>query len=1156
MNFKSNAAYKAWLAYGHASGEFAKTPGHQPVSIKGKSKTVEHALGGELGDPETSPLNAYEVSYGDLPPELERYMSMPGVNPTKVMEWFNLGLAEPQTYNQAKLLAEAVGYNSEQAKVVAAQWQMESGGGSKLSSPYNYFGIKSHNEDVRQRLLERGIDVSTGKEAKTSEYKDGKKAPQKSSFMEFNNAFEGFAAHKAFLETNPRYAKALSTENAKDFAVGLEKAGYATAPNYGTTLYQNYIAPKEKNPKAGDSRPKSLGETKSEKIKPFTQDTAPRAEVEKLPLLPPQRLEVETPINLEPTITSGMYGSMPYEAKVEPTKAIPMDAPAGFFSSGKTMFNYGGLMNNYRQGGFNNPGFNALPPEVQNKIKARTFAAGGPMAGPLTEFNTGGTHEENPLGGIPQGVAPDGKVNLVEQGETKLDSANYIFSDKLKVSKEIAEQFNLPSKSVGKTFSEVSKSLNLPKSRRENDTIENNYKEKMLDELVKAQELHKQEEMAKDFAIMAEKYPEQMAAMMQAQQPQMAPSVPGEVMAAGINPAQEAPSPEAIPSSQLPMSYGGSLYGCGGKMYAPGGWLEENQGAVSGAAQGFLSGAATGAAMGAATGPLAFLGAPAGALIGGTISAFAQGRKGAQEDEARADAKLAEQNAQYAQSAANPNVGVATAGMPVTPMPGTAPMYPNYQANVARNGGTLPSYHQYPQSSEAQFANNAGPMGQPLTNLYAPGGSLESPMPPDNAPAGTPFNIADRNSWIGSYTSIPMGHDLSLPLSSLPGIGSTISSGLATPNYKTVGDYVTAAENWERSSRTGLSPGPISFITAPSTTTISSGTPSVPSKAYFIKGPNDENKWVDEAIYNAHKGVKTTMPLDESGYPVMPGTGGQRYTDYDKSPSGVPAYNRAGYTFAMGGHMYDGVTEPTNQMFTSLQPSPYLPGQEDLPVPYGPQNNPSVTTNTSGNSGNYGVNTSLTDTKQDLSVTGTPLQTLSQLAPIAYNTYQALKKPQSYKPSDFYTLQEAIRPDYGQAYNEAKNTYAQMMKNAAQTGLSGGARAAYMANTAFERNRAMGQVAMAEENAYREDMARVRAANAQAQTEGKKLALQTNWAMQAAKQEHFKEALNQFKAIQESQLANKLATNYAIMGAPDISKFKNIGYTPYLESLFNRQKQG
>jgi len=42
MNFKSKVGYKRWLAYGHMHGDFAKVPGNQPVSIKGKSHDVEH----------------------------------------------------------------------------------------------------------------------------------------------------------------------------------------------------------------------------------------------------------------------------------------------------------------------------------------------------------------------------------------------------------------------------------------------------------------------------------------------------------------------------------------------------------------------------------------------------------------------------------------------------------------------------------------------------------------------------------------------------------------------------------------------------------------------------------------------------------------------------------------------------------------------------------------------------------------------------------------------------------------------------------------------------------------------------------------------------------------------------------------------------------
>jgi len=88
----------------------------------------------------------------------------------------------------------------------------------------------------------------------------------------------------------------------------------------------------------------------------------------------------------------------------------------------------------------------------------RSFAAGGAMPmEQLTEFNEGGRHEENSLGGIPQGMNPDGQMNLVEEGETKFDAENYIYSDTLKVDKELAEAFNLSPKMVGKTFADASK---------------------------------------------------------------------------------------------------------------------------------------------------------------------------------------------------------------------------------------------------------------------------------------------------------------------------------------------------------------------------------------------------------------------------------------------------------------------------------------------------------------------------------------------------------------------------------------------------------------------------------------------------------------------------------------------------------------------------
>jgi hypothetical protein len=298
----------------------------------------------------------------DPPVGASKYLSLPGVNKAKAMQWFSLGIQEPQTYNQARLLAEAVGYSPEQSKVVAAQWQLESSGGSRIPSAYNYFGIKAFNESVRNRLKERGIEVGVGKEAQT--------AKDKAKFMEFSNAFEGFAAHKAFLETNKRYANALGTTTAKDFAFGLSDAGYAE-PNYGNKLYKEFILPKEKNPKSGDVRPKNFGPTRSSKLKPsapvategtFGEDAMTIGEIQNLPLLAPQQIQYEIPVDINPMQTKAQADFETFSQKVKPTEAVDFDAPKGWFGSGKTMFRQGGGIN--------------IDPANRGKFTAKANAAG------------------------------------------------------------------------------------------------------------------------------------------------------------------------------------------------------------------------------------------------------------------------------------------------------------------------------------------------------------------------------------------------------------------------------------------------------------------------------------------------------------------------------------------------------------------------------------------------------------------------------------------------------------------------------------------------------------------------------------------------------------------------------------------------------------
>ena len=106
--------------------------------------------------------------------------------------------------------------------------------------------------------------------------------------------------------------------------------------------------------------------------------------------------------------------------------------------------------------------------------------------GSLVEFKNGGSHEENPFGGIPQGYNENGDLNLVEQGETKWN--DYIFSDRNKLSK--AERFGLPGMLNNRTFSSAAKTIQKESAERPLDLISKRGLNKQMDYLISAQEEH------------------------------------------------------------------------------------------------------------------------------------------------------------------------------------------------------------------------------------------------------------------------------------------------------------------------------------------------------------------------------------------------------------------------------------------------------------------------------------------------------------------------------------------------------------------------------------------------------------------------------------------------------------------------------------------
>lgn len=83
-----------------------------------------------------------------------------------------------------------------------------------------------------------------------------------------------------------------------------------------------------------------------------------------------------------------------------------------------------------------NQGKNTQEEEQVNPTE-QSYAYGGSMGGGyndinLNSFEEGGTHEQNPHGGIPMGIGQNGKMNTVEQGEASYDfeDGKYIFSNR------------------------------------------------------------------------------------------------------------------------------------------------------------------------------------------------------------------------------------------------------------------------------------------------------------------------------------------------------------------------------------------------------------------------------------------------------------------------------------------------------------------------------------------------------------------------------------------------------------------------------------------------------------------------------------------------------------------------------------------------------
>lgn len=107
----------------------------------------------------------------------------------------------------------------------------------------------------------------------------------------------------------------------------------------------------------------------------------------------------------------------------------------------------------------------------------------------LISFNNGGTHEQNPLTGIPMGIGVNGKPNMVEEGETRFNDT--VFSNRITPLPLLLQSFGIDNKK-NMSYAKLSEQLNKSFKERPFDPISTQTKKALFNRLSAAQETQKE----------------------------------------------------------------------------------------------------------------------------------------------------------------------------------------------------------------------------------------------------------------------------------------------------------------------------------------------------------------------------------------------------------------------------------------------------------------------------------------------------------------------------------------------------------------------------------------------------------------------------------------------------------------------------------------
>lgn len=182
----------------------------------------------------------------------------------------------------------------------------------------------------------------------------------------------------------------------------------------------------------------------------------------------------------------------------------------------------------------------------------------------LIKINQGGTHEQNPLDGVPMGFDENGIPNLVEEGETIFD--DYVFSNRLAPTEKQLAEGGLSTKYKDHTFADISEKI---AKQFEETPVDNIARESFKESMQRLKTIQEQVRSENDVPE-AQQIPEQMVAPDSMEYTGQAPieeEMPMEQMPEGV--PQEVPQDmmEQVPMQpEMMQAYGGNLFAGGGDM--------------------------------------------------------------------------------------------------------------------------------------------------------------------------------------------------------------------------------------------------------------------------------------------------------------------------------------------------------------------------------------------------------------------------------------------------------------------------------------------------------------------------------------------------------------------------------------------------------------